>query len=513
MRTRSSIVTVTAVASGRSSPAVEMGKLVLVAVVGFYSACSGRQEARMVREPAVAGQFYPADCTNLGAMVDAMLADAKGPGLTGKLVALQVPHAGYVYSGSTAAHAFRLLQGLDSLTVVMLGPSHQQFIDRAAVYSRGSWRTPLGEVRVDEGLAARLLGTDSFFVDMPRAHLREHSLEVQLPFLQRAMRDFRILPIMVSQPSFDQCERAGRALASVCAGQKVILLVSTDLYHGYSYVDARRTDSMTVGLLMRNDPRTLYDALSSGRAQACGGYAAVVMMVAAKELGADQITVLAQTTSGDVTGVREGYCVGYSAAAFVDTDSDGQTLSSDELSVEERESLLRIARQTIEEYIRHGTKPQVSALTPRLAEKRGVFVTLKEHGLLRGCIGYIKSPLPLYLAVQDRAVQSATRDPRFIPLRPEELSEVEIEITVLSPLQPVASSESIVVGKHGVVIEKGPYGAVFLPQVPVEQGWDRETYLAELCRKAGLPRDAWRDRDARLYVFTGQVFAEGARDR
>lgn len=467
----------------------------------------------MVREPVVAGQFYPGDSRSLGAMVDAMLADARGPELRGKLVGLQVPHAGYSYSGVTAAHAFRLLQGLDSLTVVMLGPSHQQLIDRAAVCSRGSWRTPLGEVAVDEELAARLLATDSFFVDMPRAHSQEHSLEVQIPFLQRVLRDFRILPIMVLRPSFEQCERAGRALASVCAGRKVVLLASTDLYHGHEYAEAKKTDSVTVDLLVRNDPWVLHDALGSGRAQACGGYAVVVMMIAAKALGADEVTVLVQTNSGDVTGVREGYCVGYSAAVFVDTTSNELAQPADDLSAEEQESLLKIARQTIEEYIRRGRRPQVSAFTPRLAERRGVFVTLKEHGRLRGCIGYIESPLPLYLAVQDRAVQSATGDPRFPPLTPDELSHVEIEITVLSPLQPISSPESVAVGKHGVVIEKGPYGAVFLPQVPVEQGWDRETYLSELCRKAGLPYDAWRSRDVRLYVFTGQVFAEGTRQR
>lgn len=462
----------------------------------------------MTREPAVAGQFYPGDGRTLAAMVDAMLGDVKNPELRGRLVALQVPHAGYAYSGVTAAHAFKLLQGLDSLTVVMLGPSHQQFIDRATVYSRGSWKTPLGDVAVDEELAARILTADSFFVDMARAHSREHSLEVQVPFLQRVLRDFRILPIMILQPSFEQCERAGRALASACAGRRVILLASTDLYHGYSYVDAKKTDSVTVELLVRNDPRALYDALVRGRAQACGGYAVVVMMIAAKGMGADEVTMLAQTNSADVAGVREGYCVGYSAAVFVDTTSTSRSLSSDELDVEEQRSLLRIARQTIEEYVRRGTRPEVSALTPRLAERRGVFVTLKEHGMLRGCIGYIESPLPLYLAVQDRAIQSATRDPRFPPLRPEELGRIEIEITVLSPLQAISSPDSVIVGRHGVLIEKGPYGAVFLPQVPVEQGWDRETYLGELCRKAGLPRDAWRDRDVRLYVFTGQVFTE-----
>ncbi|MBM3316104.1 AmmeMemoRadiSam system protein A, partial [candidate division WOR-3 bacterium] len=223
---------------------------------------------------------------------------------------------------------------------------------------------------------------------------------------------------------------------------------------------------------------------------------------------ADEATVLAQTNSNDVMGARGGYCVGYSATAFVDTGTAGNVAGPDELNEEEQQSLLRIARQTVEQYVREGTRPDVSPLTPKLSEKRGVFVTLKAQGMLRGCIGYIESPLPLYLAVQDRAVQSATCDQRFRPVRPGELADIDIEVTVLSPMRPVSSPDSVVVGRHGVVIQQGPYGAVFLPQVPVEQGWDRDTYLSELCRKAGLPADAWRSPAARLYVFTGQVFGE-----
>ncbi|MBM3315565.1 AmmeMemoRadiSam system protein B, partial [candidate division WOR-3 bacterium] len=254
----------------------------LAAGVLAFSVCAGRQEVQMIRQPAVAGQFYPADARALTAMVDSMLADAEPPALSGRLVGIQVPHAGYAYSGPTAAHAFKLLQGMDSVTVVMLGPSHRAYVDRAAVFARGSWRTPLGDVRVDEELARAILGSDGFFAELPQAHAQEHSLEVQVPFLQRVLRDFRIVPVMVLQPSSEQCGRAGRALARACAGRRVVLLASTDLYHGESYSEAKRADSVTVGLVAGNEPQALYDGLAASRAQACGGYAVVAMMAAAR---------------------------------------------------------------------------------------------------------------------------------------------------------------------------------------------------------------------------------------
>lgn len=462
----------------------------------------------MVRQPVVAGQFYPADAVELAAVVDAMLAGAEGPAPEGRLVALQVPHAGYPYSGPTAARAFRLLAGMDSVTVVMLGPSHRARIDRAAVFARGTWRTPLGDVPVDEEFARRLIEADSFCVELPQAHAHEHSLEVQLPFLQRVLRDFRIVPVMVLQPTADECERLGRAIVAAAAGRRVVVLASTDLYHGYSYTEARSTDSITVEGFLGMDPAVLHRALDEGRAQACGGYAVEAAMVAARELNADSAVLLAQTNSNDVTGERGGYCVGYSAMAFLHR-TPGEAV--DGLTEDEQGELLDLARRTIEARVRGGKAEVRWPESPRLQELRGVFVTLHRAGELRGCIGYPEAVRPLAEAVSEMAVAAATEDPRFIAVAPEELAQVDIEITVLSPLRPVSNAESVVVGRHGLVIKKGHYSGLLLPQVPVEQGWNREQYLEGICRKAGLPAGAWRDKDARLFVFTGQVFGE--RDR
>lgn len=485
-------------------------RVAILAVLLFPLAlCAGRQEAEMTRSPAVAGQFYPADSSVLAAEVDAMLAAAPSAEPDDRLVAIQVPHAGYPYSGPTAARAFKLLSGMEGVTVVMVGPSHRVMVTGGAVFPKGSWRTPLGRVAVDEELAAELLAREELFKAFPEAHGPEHSLEVQLPFLQRRPGSFRILPVLVLQPGWPEVERMGRALAEVCRGRNVLLLVSTDLYHGESYADAKRFDSLTVELFAGLDPAALHAALDARRAQACGGYAMAVAMVAARELGANRAQVLAMTNSNDVTGERGGYCVGYSAVVFTAADPEPAGASGpDELDAAERKVVLELARRTVEEYVRTGKLPDLPEATGRLAEPRGVFVTLHREGALRGCIGYVEAVKPLLEAVRDMAVSAATEDPRFPPVRPGELAEIDLEVTVLSPLRRVSDPESVEVGRHGLVIRRGGRSGLLLPQVPVEQGWDRREFLEHTCLKAGLPRDAWQDPVTELHVFTGQVFGE-----
>lgn len=471
--------------------------------------CAGQKEAIVVRQPAVAGQFYPAEPETLRMMVDRMLADAEPPELNGKIEGVQVPHAGYPYSGPTAANAYKLLSGKDSVTVVMLGPSHRVLVRNAAVYAKGSWRTPLGDVSVDAELAKKILAADDYFADMPEAHKEEHSLEVQLPFLQRVLSHFKIVPIMLLQPTWQQCERVGKAIARAAQGRKVILLASTDLYHGYDYDEARRTDSTTMGLIAGFDPEALYQKLHQGKAQACGGDPVVCAMIAARELGADRAVVLHTTNSNDVMGEKGGYCVGYSATAFVASEKGlGYVPHSDELTEEEKKSLLEIARNTVESYVRTGKIPETKPLTAKLSEKRGVFVTLHKKGELRGCIGYVEAVKPVYQAVSEMAVAASTEDPRFPRVGAAELKDIDIEITVLSPLSRITDPQSVVVGTHGLVMRRGGRSGLLLPQVPVEQGWNRQEFLEYTCLKAGLPKDAWKDKATEIFVFTGQVFGE-----
>ncbi len=489
-------------------------QLLLFLLVGIL--CATPREEKMVRKPAVAGQFYPADEKGLSAMVDSFLTRAKPPQMKGEVIGIQVPHAGLEFSGQTAAYGYKLVAGMDSLTVIILGPSHRANFDRAAVYASGFWETPLGRVAIDEELARALLKQDNYFADLPAVHSGEHSLEVQVVFLQRVLKNFKLVPIMLLFPTYEQCERVGRAIAKVAKNRRVILLASSDLYHGYSYTQAKRSDSLTLSLIEEFDPRGFYQALAKSYAEqeplACGGFPVVAMMVAAKELGANRAVVLHQINSNDVLGQRGGYCVGYSAVAFVREgerqEVKGVEENNESLSAAEKATLLESARNTIEQYVRYRKVPEVKPLTGPLAEKRGVFVTLHRRGELRGCIGYVEPVKPLYLATRDMAISAATEDPRFPPVRPEELSEIDIEITVLSPLQRIYDPKSVVVGKHGLVVRKGFYSGLLLPQVPVEQGWSQKEFLEFTCRKAGLPPDAYKDKDTELYVFTGEVFGE-----
>ncbi|MGQ9678586.1 MAG: AmmeMemoRadiSam system protein B [bacterium] len=472
----------------------------------------------MIREPAVAGQFYPAEEKRIRSMVDSMIAQVPSISLPGRIIGIQVPHAGIEFSGPTAAKAYKLIQGMDSLTVVMFGPSHRVYIKQAAVYDKGFWRTPLGDVPVDEEIADRLLKEDSFFARLPSAHYQEHSLEVQLIFLQRVLKNFKIVPIMLLFPSYEECLRIGKAVARVAKDKKVLLIASSDLYHGYSYEAAKASDSLTLGILEKLDPYLFYQSVQESyhkdKPLACGGHAIVAVMIAARELGANKTVLLGYTNSNEVLNQRGGYCVGYSAIAFVETKVGAENKEEradsqhEGLNAEERASLLTIARQTIEIYLRTGTRPEVKPLTERLKRKQGVFVTLHRRGELRGCIGYVEGVKPLYLAVQDMAISAATEDPRFPPVTLAELPDIDIEITVLSPLKRIDSPDSVVVGKHGLVIRHGFYSGLLLPQVPIEQNWSREQFLVHTCLKAGLPPDAYKDPRAELYVFTGEVFGE-----
>jgi AmmeMemoRadiSam system protein B/AmmeMemoRadiSam system protein A len=472
----------------------------------------------MIREPAVANQFYPGNKDTLNRFLDQTLAHTPEPRYPGtpepRILGIVVPHAGYPYSGPTAAYAYKAVSGLRPKTVVILGPSHHVGFNEFAVYAKGSWKTPLGNVDIDEKFAAELMRQTTLARDLPRAHEREHSIEVQVPFLQKVLKDFRIVPIEIAFTDYPRLQELAKALAATAQGKEVLLVASSDLYHGDSYQDCQHTDSLTLSYLERFDPKGLFDALQSESASACGGLPVIALMLTLKDLGATRAQVLHRTNSNDVTGERGGYCVGYGAVAFYREEGSGAGDSGDKdlLTKTEQEELLRIARTTLDSTIRKGKVPEFPALTERLKEYRGVFVTLKEHGDLRGCIGYIEGIKPLNEAVRDMAIAASTEDYRFPPVDAKELKDIDIEVTVLTPMQRCPDpAKSIVLGKHGIVVKKGGRQGVFLPQVATETGWDVDTYLSQCSsQKAGLAPDAWKKGDCEVYTFCGQVFGEGS---
>lgn len=469
-------------------------------------------EAKMIRQSVVAGQFYPGDKKTLSNTLETFFNTIPTQKISGKIIGIAVPHAGYPYSGPTATYAYKLILSKDIETVIMLGPSHRVYFEGMPVYAEGVWKTPLGEVLIDETLAQAIISQNPKIKNQPEAHREEHSLEVQLPFLQKTLTNFKIVPIMLLEPTYAECEMLAQAIAKVAKYKNVLLLASSDLYHGYSYTECNKTDSVTLSYLKNFDPNGLYQSLKQGKAQACGGYPIVVVMLASKLLGADKSQVLYHTNSNDVMGEKGGYCVGYGSAIFYQSEikSQSNTKQTDAitLTTQEKNQLIKIARSTIENYVAGKKVPEFSPLTEKLKEKYGVFVTLKKLGELRGCIGYVEGVEPLYKAVSRMAIAASTEDPRFPKVTTKELKDILIEITVMTPLKKIKDINEIEIGKHGLVIKQNYRQGLLLPQVASEYGWDRETFLEHTCWKAGLSEDAWKDKNTEIYIFSGTIFHE-----
>ncbi|MFA4993518.1 MAG: AmmeMemoRadiSam system protein B, partial [Candidatus Omnitrophota bacterium] len=442
----------------------------------------------------------------LSAMLDKLMENAGPNPVLGKILVLIMPHAGYGYSGQTAAYGYKLIRGRPYKTVVILGTSHHKLFSGAAVYAQGEFKTSLGILKIDDEFSSKLLGkSPDIFVD-ESAFNNEHSVEVQLPFLQKALGDFKIVPVVIGDCSLTACKKIASLLKEAVGSRNdVLLVVSTDLYHGYDVKEAEQTDSLTLELIKKMDYEGLYYSLRDEKAQACGGFAAVIALNAAKDAGYDKVELLNQTNSAAVTGRSSDgqWTVGYAGIAVYNPEGDHM------LNNQQRKKLLGIARDSINAYLRTGKKMELTGDEPILKQEMGAFVTLNMHGQLRGCIGNLSASQPLYLTVGDMAVEAAFDDPRFSPLTSSELKDVEIEISVLSPLKKVDSAENIELGKHGVLVRKGYQSGVFLPQVATETGWSKEEFLNNLCaHKAGLPQNAWKDKNTELYIFNAEVFSE-----
>lgn len=461
-----------------------------------------------IRPPAVAGMFYPAEPADLEATVDGLL--RQGSQLPQEPIALIVPHAGYVYSGGVAAMAFRQLQGRQYEAVVLIGTNHRAASFRKiSVWPTGAYSTPLGLMPVDSELAQSLLeAAPEYIVADTQVQLNEHSIEVELPFLQRVLDSSSFVPILIGEPSWENCQALSAALARVLRGKKALIVASTDMSHYPSYDAARQVDLSTLQAISSLAPQAVVDNTKIWMAAGvpnlsctlCGEGPTLTAMMTALELGSNRVTLLQYANSGDASFGDKSQVVGYGAVMFW----KGETAV---LNADEQEVLLRITRETLEQVLTDGTTPQYEVDQPALLQPNGAFVTLKKAGQLRGCIGRMTSSQELYATVQDVAVAAATEDARFPPVAKEELAEIDVEISVLFPMQYVDKLEQVQVGRDGLCISLGPFSGVLLPQVATEHGWDREEFLRQVCAKAGLPEDAWQ-RGAILYRFGAQVFGE-----
>ena len=499
-------------------------KVVLVVVtfqlLVMLSACR-ESSCGSVRESILAGSWYPGSRAALEAQVDGFFAAAKVKELPGKVVGIVSPHAGYRYSGQCAAYGYKALKPGDCDVVVVMAPSHRMAFRGASVLDVDAYKTPLGLVPTDRE-ACESLRKSPLFSNVPQAHAMEHSLEIQLPFLQRRLGEFKLVPIVIGRFGTGDFPTAATAIRDSVAGRRALFVASSDFTHygarfGYRpFTDdvqerLKKLDMGAVDYILAKDMGGFVDYKERTGITCCGWQPIATLIAISEDTWRPEL--LHYYTSGQMTGDWDS-SVSYVSLVFTTPAEAAQAPAQDEgLTKQEQQTLLRLARETLESYVRHGKEPEVDpkklGLTPRLVEKCGVFVTLKSRGRLRGCIGHIVGRLPLYQGVIVNAVNSAARDSRFSPVKPEELEDIEVEVSVLTPFREVSGPEGFVPGKHGIYIKKGRHSAVYLPQVAADQGWDRAETLTHLCQKAGLSRDEWQRPGMEFFVCTGQAFGEG----
>jgi len=475
-----------------------------------YSVAANPQN---IRQPGVAGSFYPVDPTALVAMIDEMLAHASPPPINDPILAVVAPHAGYQYSGPVAAYTYAALKGRKFARVVVIAPSHYEAFDFTSVFDGDAYATPLGTVQIDKAFADQLVKMSptirfSSQGHIPTAKGAEHALEVELPWLQRVLGEFQLVPVVMGDRSYESSRALGVALAKLIHGSDTLIVASSDLSHYHPYEEAVGIDHKTLNALRAWDYFSMSQNFEMRVWEACGGAPIVATMIAAERMGANQAVLLKYANSGDITG-DHSRVVGYSAVALVKSQSRNAAQQPFSLGAHDKTELLALARKSVEYAVRtkKPNEPPLSA-TESLNQERGAFVTLKESGQLRGCIGYISAAKPLYITVRDTSTQAAFRDTRFQPVSASELPQLEYEISVLSPLRRVTDVREIKVGQHGLLMKNGDYQGVLLPQVPVEAGWDRQTFLDETCAKAGMRAGCWKDENTDIFMFTAVVFGE-----
>jgi AmmeMemoRadiSam system protein B/AmmeMemoRadiSam system protein A len=475
------------------------------------------------RKAVWAGQFYDADKARLSAQIDAFLAEATPAPIAGEIRALIVPHAGYVYSGRVAAFGYKLVQGRDYETVVILGPSHHVAFEGASIWPDGVFETPLGPAAVDAE-AALILARFGGFRFNAEAHAEEHSVEVQVPWVQKCLPKARIVPVVMGQGEAAARTMAA-ALAELARTRKILLVASTDMSHFLARKDANALDLETAEMVRGMKTGALARGAERFDNRMCGAVPVLAALLFVQKEGPAKAEILKYADSSE-SGTPEDRVVGYMAAAVWTptirgagasrigeaaalaaalASASGPAVGEFSLSPEEKKELLALARRTLDSFVRDGTVPPYDTGNVHFKDPRGAFVTLTKKGDLRGCIGYIEPVAPLYKAVQQCAVYAASEDPRFAPVTPRELADIAVEISVLTTPRKINDARLVQVGKHGLILSRAGRRGVLLPQVATENGWEREEFLSQACLKAGLPADDWK-KGATIEVFEAIVF-------
>jgi AmmeMemoRadiSam system protein B/AmmeMemoRadiSam system protein A len=439
------------------------------------------------------------------------------------------PHAGFVYSGPIAGHVYRQLAARQPSRVVVIAFTHRPYSTDGAMrggavatITAPSFLTPLGALPVDVTEVQALLAEAPFIREDRTIFAGEHSLEVQLPFIQVAAPKALLVPLMFGNQ--DDPALMGKLAAIIAkryaSDPNTVVIASTDMSHYFPYDKAVAIDQRALKAVIDLDPGTLAGLAPLRQAEFCGLAPVLTLLLAQKTIQGQAPVVLDYRNSGDTAGDK-GRVVGYSAVLFprpTGLTKPTQAITNEHemknkdtefsLTNQQKVHLLSIARQTVETLVRTGKVPDFSETDPILLAPGAAFVTLKKNGDLRGCIGHTEPYLPLWRCVREMAKAASTLDTRFRPVAPEELADLDYEISVLFPAVPVRDVNEIVVGRDGLTIELHGRRGLLLPQVPIEWGWNREEFLNQTARKAGLPTDAWKDSAAVIQRFQGIIFSE-----
>lgn len=487
----------------------------------FSVSCSAggqKQEKHTKNRPAVvAGAFYPADPDVLKNTLEGYFRAAPSVDGPGEILSIIVPHAGYVYSGAVAASAYKQLDREKKYDhVFIIGPSHYAGFPGASVYNQGNYETPLGTVEVDTRLATQLIRDSRVFFFNEAAHAREHCIEVQLPFLQYWLKKpFQLVPVVIGTQDPEMIRIIADQLKPWFR-EGNLFIISSDMSHYPDYQDAIAADHRTIRALVKNDPGKFLKALGENASahyknlvtSMCGAAAVMTLLDITHNMEGVSYRNILYRNSGDVPEGDKTRVVGY--GSFVITkQTKPNTMGQEYLSEKEKKTLLKFARNVLNERIKKGKIPEVdvSDYSETLRKPAGAFVTLTENGQLRGCIGRFEPGEPLVEVVRDMTISAALRDPRFPPVRPAEVDDIDIEISVLTPLKKISSPDEFILGKHGIYMVKDGRSGTFLPQVAESTGWTKEEFLGHCARdKAGIGWDGWKDAD--LYVYEAIIFSE-----
>jgi AmmeMemoRadiSam system protein B/AmmeMemoRadiSam system protein A len=495
-----------------------MKKYFLISFIMVASLFTNGQN--IIRKPVVQGTFYPGNAIELKNQIESWYRAYQPEKFQKSIRAIIVPHAGYVYSGAIAARAFAQLEpSAKYKNVFIIGRSHQGYFNGASLYPSGAFINVLGEVKINDSICSELLKY-KIFSHPSYYHDNEHSLEVQIPFLQlRLAPDFKIIPILVGTENTAILDEIDTILKKYFTSDN-LFVISTDLSHYPSYKDALISDSLTVQAITTGDPykfmSVVNDIEMSGKyanlsTAACGA-AAVYVLLKILENEPYEVKKIYTANSGDVSGDKSRV-VGYASLIVIEQEnkSNVENQSKDvefTLTDEEKKFLKDLAFKSIKYGLTYRTYPKVEVPDwPALHANCGVFVTINKRGRLRGCIGTFRQDKPLWQNVMEMAQSAAFNDPRFAPLSFDELNEIDIEISVLTPLKKIKSIDEIQLGKHGIYIKKGLRSGTFLPQVATETGWSLEEFLGHCAQdKAGIGYYGWKDPDTEIYIYEAIVF-------